>query len=80
MGFAYTQPNLLAETHGQLDFSSLLSTFASPGVLARGTLAMFNFEETKTLSTINVPVLVVCGASDIATKPVASYRMKAELP
>jgi len=41
---------------------------------------MFNFEETKTLSTINVPVLVVCGASDIATKPVASYRMKAELP
>ena len=68
------------ETRGQLNFAALLSAFGSPGVLARGTLAMFNFEETKTLATINVPVLVVCGASDIATKPVASDRMKAELP
>ncbi|MBD1808191.1 alpha/beta hydrolase [Microcoleus sp. FACHB-SPT15] len=68
------------ETRGQLDFSSLLSAFASPGVLARGTLAMFNYEETRTLSTINVPVLVVCGASDIATTPPASIRMKAQLP
>ncbi|MFE1748585.1 alpha/beta fold hydrolase [Coleofasciculus sp. H7-2] len=68
------------ETRGQLDFAAFLSTLGSPGVLARGTLAMFNFEETRTLSTINVPVLVVCGATDIATKPVASDRMKAELP
>ena len=68
------------ETRRQLRFAGLLSALGSPGVLARGTLAMFNFDETDTLATINVPVLVVCGASDIATKPVASDRMKAELP
>ncbi len=68
------------ETRGQLNFAGLLSALGSPGVLARGTLAMFNYDETNTLATINVPVLVVCGASDIATKPVASDRMKAELP
>ncbi|MHC5917473.1 MAG: alpha/beta fold hydrolase, partial [Nostoc sp.] len=67
------------ETRGQLSFAGLLSALGSPGVLARGTLAMFNFDETETLATINVPVLVVCGNSDIATKPVASDRMKAEL-
>jgi pimeloyl-ACP methyl ester carboxylesterase len=68
------------ETRGQLNFAGFLSALGSPGVLARGTLAMFNYDETKTLATINVPVLIVCGASDIATKPVASDRMKAELP
>jgi len=68
------------ETRGQLHFAALLSALGSPGVLARGTLAMFNFEETKTLSTINIPVLVVCGASDIATTPPASIRMQAEIP
>ncbi|MEH2372340.1 alpha/beta fold hydrolase [Nostoc sp.] len=69
-----------SETRGQLSFAGLLSALGSPGVLARGTLAMFNFDETETLANINVPVLVVCGNSDIATKPVASDRMKAELP
>jgi pimeloyl-ACP methyl ester carboxylesterase len=68
------------ETRGQLDFSALLSALGSPGVLARGTLAMFKYEETATLSTIHVPVLLIVGASDIATKPDASLRMKAELP
>ncbi|MBD2043499.1 alpha/beta fold hydrolase [Microcoleus sp. FACHB-672] len=68
------------ETRGQLDFSALLSAFASPAVLARGTLGMFNYDETQTLPTINVPVLLVCGASDIATTPPASVRMNAELP
>lgn len=68
------------QTRGQLDFSALLSALGSPGVLARGTLAMFKYEETATLSTIHVPVLLIVGASDIATKPSASIRMKAELP
>ena len=68
------------ETRGQLDFSALLSALGSPGVLARGTLAMFKYDETATLSKINVPVLLVVGASDIATRPAASIRMKAELP
>jgi pimeloyl-ACP methyl ester carboxylesterase len=68
------------ETRGQLDFSALLSALSWPGVLARGTLAMFRFDETATLSKINVPVLLIAGASDIATRPAASIRMKAELP
>lgn len=68
------------ETRGQLDFSALLSAKGWPAVLARGTLAMLNFNETRTLSTINVPSLVVVGASDIATVPAASIRMTAELP
>lgn len=68
------------ETRGQLDFSALLSAFASPAVLARGTLGMFNYDETQTLPTVNVPVLLICGASDIATTPPASVRMNAELP
>lgn len=68
------------ETRGQLDFSAILSALASPAVLARGTLAMFKYNETATLSTIEIPVLLIVGASDIATRPAASIRMKAELP
>ena len=67
------------ETREQLNFAGLLSALGSPDVLARGTLGMFKFDETETLATIKVPVLVICGASDIATKPVASEYMTAEL-
>ena len=49
-------------------------------MLARGTLAMFKLEETATLKTINVPVLVVTGKSDIAVIPETSARMQAEIP
>ncbi|MBD2500731.1 alpha/beta fold hydrolase [Anabaena azotica] len=62
------------------DFAALLSAFGSPGVLARGTIGMFHYDETRTLETINLPVLVVSGAADIATLPQASDRMNAELP
>jgi pimeloyl-ACP methyl ester carboxylesterase len=68
------------ETRGQLNFSNLIGLKASPGVLARGVLAMFQFDETATLPHISVPTLVVVGKSDIATKPSASKHMKAELP
>lgn len=67
------------ETRGQLHFTTLLSAKSWPGVMARGTLAMFNFDETATLSQINVPVLLIVGDSDRATVPGASIRMKAEL-
>jgi pimeloyl-ACP methyl ester carboxylesterase len=68
------------QTRGQLEFSALLSALPWPAVLARGTLAMFKYNETATLSTIDVPVLLIVGASDIVTRPTASIRMKAELP
>lgn len=68
------------ETRGQLNFSSLIGIKASPGVLTRGVLAMFKFDETETLANITVPTLVVVGKSDIATRPFASARMSQELP
>jgi len=68
------------ETRGQLNFSSLIGIKPPPGILARGVLAMFKFDETATLPTISVPTLVVVGKSDIATRPVASQRMAAQVP
>ncbi|MCT7951956.1 alpha/beta hydrolase [Ancylothrix sp. C2] len=68
------------ETRGQLDFSAYLSALGEPGVLARGTLAMLKLEESATLKAINIPVLLVTGASDIAIVPETSWRMKALLP
>ncbi|MGV0025123.1 alpha/beta fold hydrolase [Phormidesmis priestleyi] len=68
------------ETRGQLNFSTLVGIKASPGVLARGVLAMFRFDETATLPKISVPMLVVVGKSDIATRPFASDRISTEVP
>lgn len=67
------------ETRGQLNFSTLLGLHGSPGILARGMLAMLNFNETATLPTINIPVLVIVGKTDIATVPAASRRMSIDL-
>ena len=68
------------ETRGQLDFSTRLGLLASPGVLARGVLAMFNFDETKTLPAINIPVQVIVGQSDIATVLAANRRISIDIP
>ncbi|HEY9737393.1 MAG TPA: alpha/beta hydrolase [Trichocoleus sp.] len=68
------------ETRGQLNFSSLIGIKASPGVLARGVLAMFRFNETATLPKISVPTLVIMGKSDIATRPFANERISDTIP
>ncbi len=68
------------ETRGQLNFSNLIGIKASPGVLARGILAMLKFDETVTLPTISIPTLVVVGESDIATRPFASKYICAKVP
>lgn len=68
------------ETRGQLNFSSLIGIKASPGVLARGVLAMFRFDETATLPEISVPTLVIAGKSDIATRLFASERISTAVP
>lgn len=68
------------ETRGQLNFSTLIGLKASPGVLARGTLAMLRFHETETLPQISVPTLVIVGKSDIATRPFANQRISREVP
>lgn len=68
------------ETRGQLNFSTLIGLKASPGILARGTLAMLRFDETATLPQISVPTLVVVGKSDIATRPFANQRISQSIP
>lgn len=68
------------ETRGQLDFSTRLALLGSPGVLARGALAMLKFDETKTLPDIKVPVLVIVGKSDIATLLAANRRLSIDIP
>lgn len=67
------------ETRGQLNFSTLLSLYASPAVLARGTLAMLAYDATATLPTIEVPVLLIVGDSDIVTVPAANQYMQANI-
>lgn len=67
------------ETRGQLNFSTLIGLKASPGVLARGMLAMLRFDETKTLPRISVPAMVVVGKSDIATRLLASKRISLDI-
>ncbi len=68
------------ETRGQLNFSTLIGLKASPGVLARGMLAMLRFDETETLPRISVPTMVVVGKSDIATRLLASKRISLDVP
>jgi pimeloyl-ACP methyl ester carboxylesterase len=68
------------ETRGQLNFSTLIGLKASPGILARGTLAMLRFNETETLPHISVPTLVIVGESDIATRPFANQRISQAVP
>ncbi len=74
MGFAGT------ETRGQLDHTSRLSAFSPVGVIARGMLAMFDYDATDTLPTINVPVLVIAAAQDKLTKPAASEYIQQRIP
>jgi pimeloyl-ACP methyl ester carboxylesterase len=60
------------ETRGQLDFATLFFAKAPPGVMARGMLAMFKFEERAGLENIPVPVLVVANNRDPVLLPRAS--------
>jgi pimeloyl-ACP methyl ester carboxylesterase len=68
------------ETRGQLDFATRFTPMASPAVLARGMLAMLNYDESATLRTIPIPTLVVAGDTDRLTVPEASEHMSREIP
>ena len=63
------------ESRAQLDFASLFFAKAPPGVLARGMLAMFDFDETSSIGNIAVPVLVVPGDRDPVLLPSASEHI-----
>jgi pimeloyl-ACP methyl ester carboxylesterase len=68
------------ETRGQLDFASRFFVKAPPGVLARGMLAMFEYDETSSIGNIAVPVLVIPGDRDPVLLPRASEHIAAVIP
>ena len=68
------------ETRGQLDFVARYTVKASPAVVARGTLAMFDYDATAVLPGIGVPVLVVAADGDRTTIPGASRRIADAVP
>jgi pimeloyl-ACP methyl ester carboxylesterase len=68
------------ETRGQLDFASRFFAKAPPGVLARGMLAMFAFDETSSIGNVAVPVLVVPGDRDPVLLARASEHIAAVMP
>lgn len=67
-------------TRGQVDFTARLACKGSPGVQAKGNLAMFRWKATEVLPTINVPVLVLTGTKDIVTLPSASQTIADSAP
>ena len=62
-------------TRGQVDFTARLACKGSPGVQAKGNLAMFRWKATEVLASIPVPVLVLAGSKDIVTLPQASQTI-----
>jgi pimeloyl-ACP methyl ester carboxylesterase len=68
------------QTRRQLDYGAWLAAMSWPGVVARGNLAMLEFDEQATLSKIDIPVLVLAANRDRMTKPEASERLEAGLP
>jgi pimeloyl-ACP methyl ester carboxylesterase len=67
-------------TRGQVDFTARLACKGSPGVQAKGNLAMFRWKATEVLPTISVPILVLTGSKDIVTLPGASRQIEAAAP
>lgn len=67
-------------TRGQVDLTALLSAKGSPGVQAKGNIAMFNWHVTKDLPAITAPVLVLAGDKDIITLPQASTVISHAIP
>ncbi len=67
-------------TRGQVDFTARLTCKGSPGVQAKGNLAMFRWKATEVLASITVPMLVLTGSKDIVTLPSASRTIAAAAP
>lgn len=72
-GFAGT------ESREQLDFVASFSPGASPAVVARGALAMCDYDARSALREISIPVVVFSGDRDPVTLPAANRHMAGEL-
>ena len=67
-------------TRAQVDLTALLAAKGSPGVQAKGNLAMLHWSVTRSLHAITVPTLVLTGDRDIVTLPSASRTIVAAIP
>jgi pimeloyl-ACP methyl ester carboxylesterase len=68
------------QTRGQIDRAAYLSASARPSVVARGVIAMADYDEPLTLQSVPVPVLVVTANLDRMTIPEASLAMATKAP
>jgi pimeloyl-ACP methyl ester carboxylesterase len=68
------------QTWGQVDLSSRMAAKAWPGVVARGNLAMLDFDARSTLPAINAPTLIIGGKHDRLTKLSASESIDQQVP
>lgn len=62
-------------TRGQLDAGAWYAAKDHPGVVAKGILAVLEWNEEKTLSEILLPSRVITGSVDRLTKPEAAEEM-----
>jgi pimeloyl-ACP methyl ester carboxylesterase len=64
----------------QLDEMARYAYRSSPGVVARGVLAMLDWDASDVLARVDVPTLVISGEHDLTTLPEASDRMEQQIP
>jgi pimeloyl-ACP methyl ester carboxylesterase len=67
-------------TWDQIELVTRPQARPSPSVLARGTLGMLAYDETKTLPKIRVPTLVIAGDRDPLTTCEASEFIESHVP
>ena len=64
-----------APSRSQLEHTTLLGTRNSPAALARGNLAMFDWDATGVIADMSCPVLIVGGDLDLVTRVEASEAL-----
>ena len=67
-------------TRGQVDFTARLACKGSPGIQAKGNMAMFRWNASEVAPKILVPVLILTGSKDIVTLPSASRTIAEAAP
>jgi pimeloyl-ACP methyl ester carboxylesterase len=69
-----------SQSRGQLDLAARYNVLAWPGVQARETLSMFDYDASTVLSSIPVPTLVFTGHLDRLIVPQTARTMTQRLP
>jgi pimeloyl-ACP methyl ester carboxylesterase len=64
----------------KVEFATHFQPLAAPSVVARGMLAMMDYDARDILERIPIPTLVVTGDLDTTTKPEAGVEIDARIP